>query len=162
MPSEHLLRMRRATFVAMALSTVVACGSPERRSAHDTASAPGRAETPVVNGPPVVMATASQAERIAPGAAPQLARRVDSAEQSALARLPAGSGHDLVIGNCLICHSAAMIEQQHKDTAGWNKTVTQMRAWGAPLTATQTPVLVTYLAQQFPACAAGPAARPVP
>lgn len=159
MPSEHFHRLRRATVAAMAMSTV-ACGAPPRRSARDTASAPAVAR--VAAGPTVLMATAAQAEQMAPGVAPALAHRVDSAEQSALARLPAGSGHDLVIGNCIICHSAAMIEQQHKDTDGWNKTVTQMRAWGAPLSAAQQPVLVAYLAKQFPARADGPVARPVP
>lgn len=160
MPSERLLPLRHAIFAAVAMSTVVACGSPEQHSVRETSSAPAVARTAA--GLPVILATAAQAERMAPGEAPALAHRVESAEQSALARLPAGSGHDLVIGNCLICHSAAMIEQQHKDTVAWNKTVTQMRAWGAPLSAAQQPVLVAYLAQQFPARAAGPAARPVP
>lgn len=87
---------------------------------------------------------------------PELALQVASAEQSAIARLPAGGGHDLVVGNCLVCHSAAMLEQQHKDTTAWNKTVTTMVSWGAPLKPADQPVLVAYLAEHFPARADAP------
>lgn len=77
-------------------------------------------------------------------------------------RLPAGGGRELVLGSCLICHAASMIEQQHKDSVGWNKTVSQMMEWGAPVQPSQKPALIAYLAQHFPARAAGPPARPVP
>lgn len=79
-------------------------------------------------------------------------------ERSALAALPAGAGHDLLVSNCLSCHSPQMITQQHKDTAGWNKTITQMVAWGAPLAPAQQGVLVAYLAEQYPARPVAPAA----
>jgi hypothetical protein len=42
-----------------------------------------------------------------------------------------------------------MIQQQHKDSAGWAKTVTQMRAWGAPLPQEEVPVLVAYLISHY-------------
>jgi hypothetical protein len=55
-----------------------------------------------------------------------------------------------------------MITQQHKDTAGWNKTVTQMIAWGAPVAKDQQAMLVAYLAEHYPARAADEPARQVP
>ena len=51
--------------------------------------------------------------------------------------------------SCLVCHSAGMIEQQHKDRTAWDKTVTQMVGWGAPLPADQKEQLVAYLAENF-------------
>jgi hypothetical protein len=42
-----------------------------------------------------------------------------------------------------------MIEQQHKDQAAWDKTVTQMMGWGSPLPADQKQELVTYLVANF-------------
>ena len=55
-----------------------------------------------------------------------------------------------------------MITQQHKDTTGWNKTVTQMIAWGAPVPTNQQGTLVAYLATHYPPRAAGAPARQVP
>lgn len=76
--------------------------------------------------------------------------------------MPPGAGRDLVVANCVICHSATLLEQQHKDTTGWNKTVTQMMVWGAPVPVLQKAVLVAYLAEQFPARSSNPSARQMP
>jgi cytochrome c5 len=99
---------------------------------------------------------------MAPAPPAALERALAAQETAALARIPAGAGHDLVVANCVACHSPMLIEQQRKDAAGWDKTVTQMMAWGAPLPAAQKPALVAYLAEHFGARAAGPAARQVP
>ncbi len=107
-------------------------------------------------------ASASEAARLAPPPAVTLVTALGASEQDAMNRLPAGAGRELVLGNCLICHAASMIEQQHKDTTGWNKTASQMIAWGAPVQPAQAHVLVAYLAQHFPARAGGSPARPVP
>jgi cytochrome c5 len=136
------------------------CGPADRRAQSGTTAGAGAAGDQA--SAPFVAASTEQADRMAPGPPATLATRLASDENAALARLPAGAGHDLVVGNCLICHSAALIEQQHKDAAGWNKTVTQMRAWGAPLPAAQQSLVIGYLAEQFPARAAGPVARPAP
>jgi cytochrome c5 len=104
--------------------------------------------TPISNPPPPA-APAAVANRLAPPPSAGLVRTVTADEQAAIQRLPSGNGRDLVLANCLICHSAALVEQQHKDTAAWSKTVTQMMAWGAPLAAAQEPALVAYLAQHF-------------
>jgi cytochrome c5 len=90
-----------------------------------------------------------------------LATRTSAEEQAALRALPAGPGHDLVLANCLTCHAATIITQQHKDTAGWSKTVTQMIAWGAPVAKDQQAALVAYLFEHFPARAAGEPSRQV-
>ena len=124
--------------------------------------APGAAESAATSTPAFVAAPPESAARLAPPPPAALLTRLASEEQAAVARVPAGTGHDLVVGNCLICHSATMIEQQHKDTTGWNKTVTQMVAWGAPLRKEQQPALVAYLAESFPARAEGPPAPRVP
>ena len=63
--------------------------------------------------------------------------------------LPAGAGQQLAEGACLICHSAMLVTQQQKDSAGWEKTVHQMEAWGAPVPASAHDSLVTYLRARF-------------
>ncbi len=84
-----------------------------------------------------------------PGPPAALERVIGEQERASLAALPAGSGRVLVEGNCLICHGATMIQQQHKDSAGWAKTVKQMRAWGAPLPEEQQPALIEYLTTHY-------------
>jgi cytochrome c5 len=106
--------------------------------------------------------TAAGAAHIAPPPPAALTAALSAGEQAAIARIPAGAGHDIVVANCLICHGPSLIEQQHKDTTGWNKTVTQMVAWGAPLPPAEQPILVAYLAQHYGGRAAGPPARPAP
>lgn len=117
----------------------------------------GALETPIFQPAPPKLAA-----RLAPPPPAALTAQLAADEQVAIKHLAAGHGHDLVIGNCLTCHSATMIEQQHKDTTAWNKTVTQMVAWGAPLAKDQQAILVAYLAGHYPARGAGPPARQVP
>jgi hypothetical protein len=108
------------------------------------------------------MATAEVAARLAPPPSAEVSARMNVEEQAALRALPAGAGHDIIVGKCLVCHAATMITQQHKDTTGWNKTVTQMIAWGAPVAKDEQAPLVAYLAEHFPARAAGQPASPPP
>ena len=96
-----------------------------------------------------VATSSDAAARLAPPPSAALTARIAAEEQAAIGRLPAGPGRDLVVGNCLICHAATMIEQQHKDTTAWNKTVSQMIAWGAPVPNDRRGELVAYLAQHF-------------
>jgi cytochrome c5 len=97
----------------------------------------------------MVAASSEAAAKLAPPPSAALTARIAAEEQAATARLPAGPGRDLVVGNCLICHAATMIEQQHKDTTTWNKTVTQMIAFGAPVPSDRRAELLTYLATHF-------------
>ncbi len=85
-----------------------------------------------------------------------LAAKLGADEAASIAALPGGTGHDLVLTNCIVCHSAAMILQQRKDSAGWERTMTQMVTWGAPVSAEQRPVLVAYLNKHFGPGAAKP------
>ena len=63
--------------------------------------------------------------------------------------LPAGEGRALAEQACLICHSEMLVAQQAKDSTGWEKTVTQMEKWGAPVTAAQHDTLARYLRAHF-------------
>jgi hypothetical protein len=56
-----------------------------------------------------------------------------------------------------MCHSAALITQQHKDAAAWGRTLTQMRTWGSPIQDQDQTALVAYLVEHF-----GTAKKPQP
>jgi hypothetical protein len=88
---------------------------------------------------------------MAPPPSVELAAATSEGERAALEALPKGEGHELILGNCLTCHGVAIIAQQHKDSAGWTKTISQMAGWGAPLSKEDQPVLVRYLVQNYPA-----------
>ena len=64
-------------------------------------------------------------------------------------RLPAGSQRELAEQKCLTCHSAQLIAQQHKDAAGWEKTIAQMEKWGASLTPAEHDSLKSYLVRSL-------------
>jgi len=175
---------RRLVSAATA-AAVLGCGRGDAngsntagRGGADSGRAAGAQATAVADPPPTPGFTSAQgtpptqpASAVAPAAAAAgmappppatLTSRMSAEEQAALRALPAGPGHELVRGTCLTCHAATMITQQHKDTAGWNKTVTQMVAWGAPVAKEQQATLVAYLFEHFPARAAGEPARPAP
>lgn len=63
--------------------------------------------------------------------------------------LPSGPGRDLTESGCLICHSAMLITQQHKDSTAWEKTVSLMEKWGAPVSPTARETLMIYLRRHF-------------
>ncbi len=96
-------------------------------------------------------ATEGAAPRPSPPPPPSsgLSQTIAEGERASLASLPADSGRQLVQGNCVLCHGVALIQQQHKDSAGWAKTVGQMRAWGAPLPEEQVPGIIAYLAKHY-------------
>jgi cytochrome c5 len=103
-------------------------------------------------------ATAAQKPRTkTPAADPALTRVTRPAENAELASLPEGPGKSLVAERCLLCHSAGLIAQQHKDNAAWGRTVTQMRTWGAPIQDKDQAALVAYLTEHF---GTPPSARP--
>lgn len=178
-------RDRRANSAALLLTlATLACsaGTGDAGAAKDSAGGAPAAARPdtarVAYAPPspgftsargtvaatdtAAMVAAADLASLAPGLSDAVVARATREERESLNALPAGAGRELVIGACLTCHSATMLTQQHKDTAGWNKTVTQMVGWGAPLSKEQQPALVAYLAQHFPPLAPGPQSRPVP
>jgi cytochrome c5 len=69
--------------------------------------------------------------------------------------LPEGPGREQVQQSCLICHSAMLVVQQHKDSTAWEKTITQMLAWGAPMDSAGHEQARAYLVAHF-----GPAPKP--
>ena len=60
---------------------------------------------------------------------------------------PAGEGEAIAQRACLVCHTAMLVTQQHKDSTGWEKSVRQMEAWGAQVAPEEHPVLVRYLTE---------------
>ena len=84
-----------------------------------------------------------------PGPSAALLSAIAEGERASLAALPPGPGQADVQGSCLICHGTAMFEQQCKDSAGWVKTVSQMRSWGAPLTEDRVSGVIAYLTKNY-------------
>ncbi|MBI1796718.1 MAG: hypothetical protein HYR74_06665 [Candidatus Eisenbacteria bacterium] len=56
-----------------------------------------------------------------------------------------GPGRPIADGACLLCHSPMLVTQQAKDSAAWEKTLTQMIGWGSPVTTAQRDTLRRYL-----------------
>jgi cytochrome c5 len=65
------------------------------------------------------------------------------------ARFPDGPGRSIAQRSCLICHSAMLVTQQHKDSTAWEKTVHQMEAWGVHVSPVEHDSLVGYLTRSF-------------
>jgi len=65
------------------------------------------------------------------------------------AHFPDGPGRAIAERGCLICHSAMLATQQHKDSIAWEKTVLQMEAWGSPATPAERETLLLYLTRNF-------------
>jgi cytochrome c5 len=80
---------------------------------------------------------------------PGLQAIVRSAEAAEITALPDGSAKTLVTERCLLCHGAALIVQQRKDTPAWGRTVTQMRTWGSQMQDADQAAIVAYLARHF-------------
>ena len=51
--------------------------------------------------------------------------------------------------NCLMCHSAELIESQRLTRTQWEAELTKMTGWGAPVTPEETPDLLVYLMENF-------------
>ncbi len=66
-----------------------------------------------------------------------------------------GPGGDIASRSCVICHSAMLVTQQAKDSLGWEKTLSLMEKWGAPVAASEHDSLRTYLMTRFRARPAG-------
>ena len=63
--------------------------------------------------------------------------------------LPEGAGHGIAQRSCLVCHSAMLITQQHKDSTAWGKTVRQMQTWGVRMSSAEYDSLLAYLTAHF-------------
>jgi cytochrome c5 len=132
MPPERNLPAVRLLLALALVVALAACG----RDVEQTASA-------------APDSTGTSSALPAPGPSPALAAAIDASERSSADALPTGAAKDLVRSSCLTCHSASMISQQHKDAAAWDKTVTKMVAWGAPLSDDRKDELIAYLVANF-------------
>ena len=65
------------------------------------------------------------------------------------ATLPPGEGRDATQQACLMCHSAMLVTQQHKDSTAWEKSVGQMEKWGAPVAPAEHAAVIGYLTREF-------------
>lgn len=100
-------------------------------------------------GTPATGAGSAAAPTSVPQPPAELRQILADGERTALAGLPAGPGQSDVAGSCMSCHGAAMIQQQHKDSTGWAKTVTLMRSWGSPLAEDKVPAVIGYLTTHY-------------
>ncbi len=68
------------------------------------------------------------------------------------AQLADGSGRDITMARCLICHSLDYIPMNAPvmDRASWQKTVQKMRvAFGAPITDEEAAQILEYLSEHY-------------
>ena len=65
------------------------------------------------------------------------------------ADLPEGPDAALVRARCVTCHAADLIVQQRLTQVGWDREVTKMVRWGAPVTDAERPAIVAYLTRSF-------------
>lgn len=91
----------------------------------------------------VVLAAAALAVAAVPAAPPVVRRPAYPTE------LAAGAGRAIAERACLTCHSAMLVNQQAKDSTGWEKTITQMEKWGAALAPAERATLRSYLLERL-------------
>ena len=124
--------------VACAILALVAIAAPPH--GPRAAQAPARSAT----------AATAPSTSAAPKSAPAAATPAAPGPRFAYPReLPPGPGKPIAERTCMMCHSAMLITQQAKDSLGWEKTITQMEKWGAPLTLEERDTLRLYLSGQF-------------
>jgi hypothetical protein len=123
---------------------------------RDSARLAGLAVVALIALGPRPSALGAQQPKAAAQPSQTLSARLSAGERASIAKLPKGAQRELVVGGCLTCHSATMLLVQHKDSAGWDRTVTQMMGWGATVPPERKGELVAYLAEHFPARGPGP------
>ena len=80
------------------------------------------------------------------GAGPSVSAQAQGAPAG---ELPDGPDAGLVRARCLTCHGADLIVQQRLTQVGWDREVTKMVRWGAPVTDGERPAVVAYLTRAF-------------
>jgi mono/diheme cytochrome c family protein len=65
------------------------------------------------------------------------------------ARLPPGEGKQIVERACASCHALEVVTSKKWSARQWEDSVNAMMARGAPVSKTQAPVAVNYLARNF-------------
>ncbi|HKQ74979.1 MAG TPA: hypothetical protein VJ810_14890 [Blastocatellia bacterium] len=78
------------------------------------------------------------------------AQKAANAEDSQWAKyLPSGEGRSLVLQACARCHDLKAVVSRRAPVAGWRRSVNEMVALGATLTAGEMTVVARYLAASF-------------
>lgn len=80
------------------------------------------------------------------------------AAADAAAAPPPGPGLDLINQRCIFCHNTTQIFAEHKTAADWSATVQQMETRGAEVSPEEEKIIVDYLAKNYGAASAAPAA----
>jgi hypothetical protein len=62
---------------------------------------------------------------------------------------PPGDGQEIAARSCTMCHSPMLATQQAKDSTGWEKTLSLMEKWGAPVKGAEHDTLRSYLIVHF-------------
>lgn len=62
---------------------------------------------------------------------------------------PPGRGQEIAGRACAMCHSPMLVTQQGKDSTGWEKTLSLMEKWGAPVRGAEHDTLRSYLLVHF-------------
>ena len=90
--------------------------------------------------------------RIALVAAAVLAVAVDASKGRAQDNgLPQGPGRQEVVDGCTSCHEAGQFTSERHNAAEWQGVVDEMIGMGATISQDQSKLIVTYLAQNYPA-----------
>jgi mono/diheme cytochrome c family protein len=63
--------------------------------------------------------------------------------------LPRGEGRSLALQACVRCHDLKTVVARRASTTSWRRTVNEMVALGAPLTAGESAIVAGYLAASF-------------
>ena len=50
---------------------------------------------------------------------------------------------------CMVCHEDDVIRGQHLTRAQWDREITKMTGWGAPVNTQNRDMILNYLAQAF-------------
>lgn len=78
------------------------------------------------------------------------ARALPQPAQDEHPTLPPGSGRDVMIRVCSVCHDPELAADQRFDKAGWKDLVDQMASKGANASEAEFAQIVEYLAAAFP------------
>lgn len=97
-----------------------------------------------------VLAAVAMAWALLPDAA--IADSQQPAPPQELTQLAAGSGRDLTVSRCIVCHSLEYIPSNAPamNRTGWEKTIQKMRdRFGAPITTEEGRQILDYLAANY-------------
>ena len=83
-----------------------------------------------------------------PGSSLRATAAAEAAAAAEVTALRQGTGRDLTVGRCIICHSVEYIPSNAPamDRAAWQKTIQKMRdRFGAPITDEEAKQILDYL-----------------